>query len=179
MCTDFGFTPRSGIECELLRLYIMSGHDLAFGDGDMYVKINLLTNKGHKVGVSIVTEVDKDTAHPKWNEMFIVKVSPAEHKLQMQVYSRDDFLGLVEIPLSVKEVSREPSGIKFWEIIEGMRYDLKTECTKFDTKGQIEIYHAYISTYDQPIYEIRRQYKARGNTVSISQGSAQSHFYDP
>ena len=96
-----------------------------------------------------------------------------------QVYSRDDFLGLVEIPLSVKEVSREPSGIKFWEIDEGMCYDLKTECTKFDTKGQIEIYHAYISTYDQPIYEIRRQYKARGNTVSISQGLAQSHFYDP
>ena len=84
MCTDFGFTPRSGIECELLRLYIMSGHDLAFGDGDMYVKINLMTNKGQKVGVSIVTEVDKDTSHPKWNEMFIVKVSPAEHKLQMQ-----------------------------------------------------------------------------------------------
>ena len=100
MCTDFGFTPRSGIECELLRLYIMSGHDLAFGDGDMYVKFNLMTNKGQKVGVSIVTEVDKDTSHPKWNEMFIVKVSPADHKLQMQVYSRHSALKLEKSAIS-------------------------------------------------------------------------------
>lgn len=45
------------------------------------------------------------TLNPIWNEEFIFKVKPTEHKLVLQVFdenrlTRDDFLGMVEIPLA-------------------------------------------------------------------------------
>lgn len=45
------------------------------------------------------------TLNPVWNEEFIFKVKAAEHKLVLQVFdenrlTRDDFLGMVEIPLA-------------------------------------------------------------------------------
>lgn len=42
--------------------------------------------------------------NPEWNEEFIFRVKPTEHKLVLQVFdenrlTRDDFLGMVELPL--------------------------------------------------------------------------------
>lgn len=42
--------------------------------------------------------------NPKWNEEFIFRVKPTEHKLVFQVFdenrfTRDDFLGMVELTL--------------------------------------------------------------------------------
>jgi E3 ubiquitin-protein ligase NEDD4 len=42
--------------------------------------------------------------NPKWDEEFIFWVKPSEHKLVMEVFdenqlTRDDFLGMVELPL--------------------------------------------------------------------------------
>lgn len=42
--------------------------------------------------------------NPKWNEEFIFRVKPNEHKLVFQVFdenrfTRDDFLGMVELTL--------------------------------------------------------------------------------
>lgn len=47
----------------------------------------------------------KQTLNPVWNEEFIFKVKASEHKLVLQVFdenrlTRDDFLGMVEIPLT-------------------------------------------------------------------------------
>lgn len=44
------------------------------------------------------------TLNPKWDEEFIFRVKPSEHKLVMEVFdenrlTRDDFLGMVELPL--------------------------------------------------------------------------------
>lgn len=44
------------------------------------------------------------TLNPKWEEEFIFRVKPTEHKLVMEVFdenrlTRDDFLGMVELPL--------------------------------------------------------------------------------
>lgn len=44
------------------------------------------------------------TLNPTWNEEFVFRVKPAEHKLVFQVFdenrlTRDDFLGLVEVTL--------------------------------------------------------------------------------
>ena len=44
------------------------------------------------------------TLNPKWDEEFIFRVKPTEHKLVMEVFdenrlTRDDFLGMVELPL--------------------------------------------------------------------------------
>lgn len=44
------------------------------------------------------------TLNPVWNEEFVFRVKPAEHKLVFQVFdenrlTRDDFLGLVEVTL--------------------------------------------------------------------------------
>lgn len=45
------------------------------------------------------------TLNPKWDEEFLFRVKPSEHKLVMEVFdenrlTRDDFLGMVELPLS-------------------------------------------------------------------------------
>lgn len=46
----------------------------------------------------------QQTLNPKWEEEFIFRVKPTEHKLVMEVFdenrlTRDDFLGMVELPL--------------------------------------------------------------------------------
>lgn len=51
------------------------------------------------------TFIRQQTLNPVWNEEFIFKVKAAEHKLVLQVFdenrlTRDDFLGMVEIPLA-------------------------------------------------------------------------------
>jgi C2 domain len=53
------------------------------------------------------------TLEPHWNEEFIFRVKPAEHKLVLQVFdenrlTRDDFLGVVE--LSLQNLPKEQEG---------------------------------------------------------------------
>lgn len=44
------------------------------------------------------------TLNPKWDEEFVFRVKPEEHKIVMEVFdenrlTRDDFLGMIELPL--------------------------------------------------------------------------------
>lgn len=44
------------------------------------------------------------TLNPKWDEEFLFRVKPTDHKLLLEVFdenrlTRDDFLGMVELPL--------------------------------------------------------------------------------
>lgn len=94
---------------------------------DPYVRIDLNTVDGDINLDSVLTKTKKkvrkiapftqfaidnikhrpilQTLNPVWNEEFIFKVKAAEHKLVLQVFdenrlTRDDFLGMVEIPLA-------------------------------------------------------------------------------
>ena len=52
-----------------------------------------------KVIDSVLTKTKKRTLNPRWEEEFLFRVKPADHKLVMEVFdenrlTRDDFLGI-------------------------------------------------------------------------------------
>ncbi|CAG5014926.1 unnamed protein product [Parnassius apollo] len=93
----------------LLRLKIIGAYSLAkkdiFGASDPYVRIELQKIEGDVTVTTFLTKTKKKTLNPVWNQEFLFKVKPQEHKILIQVFdenrlTRDDFLGMVEIPLA-------------------------------------------------------------------------------
>ena len=135
--------PTSSTTSEFLRLKIISGHnlpnaDVGFGNkSDPYVKIHAPNHSPKK------TKTKKNTLNPKWDEEFIIKVSPGiEQKILLEVFdydhlTSDDFLGKVE--LNLDNMLKESVGIS----LSNTFYDLKTKDSK-PGKGRIEVYHAFI-----------------------------------
>ncbi|KRT85579.1 C2 domain containing protein, partial [Oryctes borbonicus] len=108
----YGYIPRLGIgdysdePTSNLRIKVVRGIGLAkkdiFGASDPYVRIDLNTINGDETIDSVLTKTKKKTLNPVWDEEFIFRVKPAEHKLVLQVFdenrlTRDDFLGMVEL----------------------------------------------------------------------------------
>ena len=69
------------------------------GRSDPYLKIDLVANNDdNEVIDSVRTETKKRTLNPDWDEEFVFRVKPAEHKLVLKIFdedkwSTDDFLG--------------------------------------------------------------------------------------
>lgn len=135
-----------------LRLKVIAGHQLAkkdiFGASDPYVRVDLNTISGDQTIDSALTKTKKKTVNPVWEEEFIFRVKPIEHKLVLQVFdenrlTRDDFLGMVELTLI--NVPKEQEG----RIIPARRYCLRPRSNhssqRSRVKGTLEVYHAYIS----------------------------------
>ena len=63
------------------------------------MKIDLVANNDdNEVIDSVRTETKKRTLNPDWDEEFVFRVKPAEHKLVLKIFdedkwSTDDFLG--------------------------------------------------------------------------------------
>ncbi|KAL1513119.1 hypothetical protein ABEB36_002580 [Hypothenemus hampei] len=117
-----------------------------FGASDPYVRIDLLHINGQEIIDSVLTRTRKKTLNPEWNEEFMFKVKPNEHKLVLQVFdenrlTRDDFLGMVE--LSLVNLPKEQEG----RIIPPVKYLLRPRSAKSRVRGHLEIYHAYL--YDR------------------------------
>ncbi|XP_055517224.1 E3 ubiquitin-protein ligase NEDD4-like isoform X1 [Leucoraja erinacea] len=91
----------------ILRVRILAGMGLAkkdiLGASDPYAKVSLYDPiKGELA--SVQTKTIKKTLDPKWNEEFYFRVHPGHHRILFEVFdenrlTRDDFLGLVDIPL--------------------------------------------------------------------------------
>ncbi|KAI5636492.1 WW domain-containing protein [Phthorimaea operculella] len=101
--------PGTEENSHLLRLRVVGAHSLAkkdiFGASDPYVRVELQKVEGDVTIETFLTKTKKKTLNPVWNQEFVFRVKPAEHKLLIQVFdenrlTRDDFLGMVEIPLS-------------------------------------------------------------------------------
>ncbi|XP_017889147.1 E3 ubiquitin-protein ligase NEDD4 isoform X2 [Ceratina calcarata] len=131
-----------------LRLKVIAGHHLAkkdiFGASDPYVRVDLNTISGDQTIDSALTKTKKKTVNPVWEEEFIFRVKPIEHKLVLQVFdenrlTRDDFLGMVELTLI--NVPKEQEG----RTIPARRYCLRPRSQRSRVKGTLEVYHAYIS----------------------------------
>ncbi|XP_014468262.1 PREDICTED: E3 ubiquitin-protein ligase NEDD4 isoform X3 [Dinoponera quadriceps] len=135
-----------------LRLRVIAGHQLAkkdiFGASDPYVRVDLNTINGDHTVDSALTRTKKKTLNPVWEEEFIFRVKPVEHKLVLQVFdenrlTRDDFLGMVELTLI--NLPKEQEG----RVIPGRFYVLRPRSNhssqRSRVKGTLEVYHAYIS----------------------------------
>lgn len=131
----------------LLRLKIIAGHNLAkkdiFGASDPYVKIDVIRDEDEAVIDSVFTKTMKRTLNPKWNEEFIFRVKPGIHHLSIEVFdenrlTRDDFLGVVELPL--QNIPRERAD----RTISHKNYILRPRTSKSKVRGHLQIYHAYL-----------------------------------
>lgn len=129
----------------LLRLKIIAGHNLAkkdiFGASDPYVRVDLLPGDKDTVLDTYITKTKKRTLNPIWDEQFLLQVSPSQ-VLKIEVFdenrlTRDDFLGLVEVPLH--NIPTERPG----RTINAKHYILRPRSSKSRVKGYLEIYHAY------------------------------------
>ncbi|XP_070521583.1 E3 ubiquitin-protein ligase Nedd-4 isoform X2 [Cardiocondyla obscurior] len=141
-------------ETSKLRLKVIAGHHLAkkdiFGASDPYVRVDLNTINGNQTVDSALTRTKKKTLNPVWEEEFIFRVKPVEHKLVLQVFdenrlTRDDFLGMVELTLI--NLPKEQEG----RSIPARNYVLRPRSQRSRVKGTLELYHAYIS--DSPNIE--------------------------
>ncbi|XP_051892691.1 E3 ubiquitin-protein ligase NEDD4-like isoform X12 [Pristis pectinata] len=96
-------------ESRVLRVKVISGIDLAkkdiFGASDPYVKLSLYVADENRELALIQTKTIKKSLNPKWNEEFLFRVNPQNHRLLFEVFdenrlTRDDFLGQVDVPLN-------------------------------------------------------------------------------
>ncbi|GFG35290.1 hypothetical protein Cfor_01348 [Coptotermes formosanus] len=136
-----------------LRLRVIAGHELAkkdiFGASDPYVRIDLNTIIGDETVDSVLTKTKKKTLNPQWNEEFIFRVKPAEHKLVLQVFdenrlTRDDFLGMVELTLLNLPREQEGRTILPKQYILRPRSSVLRHSARSRVKGHLELYHAFI-----------------------------------
>uniref|UniRef100_A0A182QWG1 E3 ubiquitin-protein ligase n=1 Tax=Anopheles farauti TaxID=69004 RepID=A0A182QWG1_9DIPT len=134
-----------------LRIKIVAGLQLAkkdiFGASDPYVRIDVNLINGDATVQSMFTKTKKKTLHPKWNEEFILRVRPSEHKLVLQVFdenrlTRDDFLGMVE--LSLDQLPKERPGVD----IPIRSYPLRPRSARSNVRGELQLYHAFIVDQD-------------------------------
>ncbi|XP_067015610.1 E3 ubiquitin-protein ligase Nedd-4 isoform X2 [Anabrus simplex] len=130
-----------------VRLRVIAGHQLAkkdiFGASDPYVRIDLNTINGDETIDSVLTKTKKKTLNPQWNEEFIFRVKPTEHKLVLQVFdenrlTRDDFLGMVEVNL--QNLPKEQEG----RSIPPKQHILRPRSVRSRVKGHLELYLAFI-----------------------------------
>ncbi|XP_072943034.1 E3 ubiquitin-protein ligase Nedd-4 isoform X2 [Epargyreus clarus] len=132
----------------LLRLKIVGAYSLAkkdiFGASDPYVRVELQKVDGDVIVETFLTKTKKKTLNPVWNQEFVFRVKPQEQKLLIQVFdenrlTRDDFLGMVEIPLatapSETAASARPANTK---------YPLRPRSARSRVRGHIEVYHALV-----------------------------------
>lgn len=133
----------------LLRLRIIAGRNLAkkdiFGASDPYVKIDVIRDEDDAVIDSVYTKTKKRTLNPTWNEEFIFRVRPAFHHLAIEVFdenrlTRDDFLGIVELPLHNIPHERPDRQVAL------KQYLLRPRSPKSKVKGHLQVYHAYLAS---------------------------------
>uniref|UniRef100_A0A1B0A6K1 E3 ubiquitin-protein ligase n=1 Tax=Glossina pallidipes TaxID=7398 RepID=A0A1B0A6K1_GLOPL len=143
-----------------LRINVLTGKSLAkkdiFGASDPYVRIDLNTINGDINIDSVLTKTKKKTLNPTWNEEFIFRVKPSEHKLVFQVFdenrlTRDDFLGMVELTLVNLPTEQEGRAIgpqtyplRPRRSVGFIIYFIYEQSAKSRIKGTLEIYHAFM-----------------------------------
>ncbi|CAL1688507.1 unnamed protein product [Lasius platythorax] len=155
----YGYNPTVGVDGDSgdettskLRLKVIAGHHLAkkdiFGASDPYVRVDLNTINGDQTVDSALTRTKKKTLNPVWEEEFIFRVKPVEHKLVLQVFdenrlTRDDFLGMVELTLINLPKEQEGRAIPARNYVLRPRSNHSSQRSR--VKGTLELYHAYVS----------------------------------
>lgn len=140
----------------LLRLKIVGAYSLAkkdiFGASDPYVRVELQQVDGDVTVETFLTKTKKKTLNPVWNQEFVFRVKPQEQKLLIQVFdenrlTRDDFLGMVEIPLTSTPYESAASPRPPIN-----KYPLRPRrsVARSRVRGYIEVYHALVGRVGDP-----------------------------
>uniref|UniRef100_A0A6P7FZ82 E3 ubiquitin-protein ligase n=1 Tax=Diabrotica virgifera virgifera TaxID=50390 RepID=A0A6P7FZ82_DIAVI len=139
-----------------LRLRVICAKNLMkkdiFGASDPYVRIDLNSVNGDETIDSVLTKTKKRTLSPEWNEEFIFRVKPGEHKLVLQVFdenrlTRDDFLGMVELPLLNLPKEQPERNIPPVKYLLQPRSDFSARSR---VRGHLELYHAFLFDSNLP-----------------------------
>ncbi|XP_053660446.1 E3 ubiquitin-protein ligase Nedd-4-like [Anopheles marshallii] len=169
------FTANDEDAC-YVRIKVLGASGLAkkdiFGYSDPYVKIEQNTITGDVNVDHMVTKTKRRTLNPVWNEEFVFRVEPNEHKLVFQVYdenrlTRDGFMGLVELTLI--NLPHENDS----RTITPQRYTLRAKrqfSLRLATKvrGTLELYHAIMRNDDPAIGRTRSAMSVSNRTSATS-----------
>eukprot|EP00088_Acartia_fossae_P069938 TRINITY_DN9237_c0_g1_i1.p1 TRINITY_DN9237_c0_g1~~TRINITY_DN9237_c0_g1_i1.p1 ORF type:complete len:874 (-),score=165.88 TRINITY_DN9237_c0_g1_i1:8-2629(-) len=151
--------PGSSERTKVVRLKVIRAMNLAkkdiFGASDPYVRIDLVTSQGDEVIDSVLTKTKKRTLNPKWEEEFLLRLKPADHKIVLEVFdenrlTRDDFLGRVEIDrLNTSGViPKERGGMVISN--NNKSYILQPRSIRSKVRGCLVLYLAYIEETTPP-----------------------------
>uniref|UniRef100_A0A182JS61 HECT-type E3 ubiquitin transferase n=1 Tax=Anopheles christyi TaxID=43041 RepID=A0A182JS61_9DIPT len=159
-----------------VRIKVLGASGLAkkdiFGYSDPYVKIEQNTITGDVNVDHMVTKTKRRTLNPIWNEEFVFRVKPNEHKLVFQVFdenrlTRDGFMGLVDLTLINLPHESEQRAIA------PQRYTLRAKrqsSLRVSTKvrGTLELYHAIMRDDDPAIGRTRSALSVSNRTSATS-----------
>jgi E3 ubiquitin-protein ligase NEDD4 len=149
--------PGSSERPKVVRLKVIRAQNLAkkdiFGASDPYVRIDLVTSQGDEVIDSVLTKTKKRTLNPRWEEEFLLRLKPAEHKIILEVFdenrlTRDDFLGRVEIDKLNTQglIPKERTGVTN----NYKSYILQPRSARSKVRGFLLLYLAYIEETTPP-----------------------------
>jgi len=163
----YGFKQQDGQGHRLIRVEVLSGHQLCkkdiFGASDPYVKVTLYKPRSNgKIDREIdnvETKTKKRTLEPKWNEVFFFRAKPRENRLIFTVFdqnrvTRDDFLGLVDIPLNSSYVHANSSSADYRE------FHLRPRSTKSRVKGFLRLKLSYEDSQQENVQQTVDQSEA-------------------
>ncbi|XP_022094615.1 E3 ubiquitin-protein ligase NEDD4-like [Acanthaster planci] len=164
MATILGLPEISGEvpgTSRILKVRILQGVSLAkkdiFGASDPYVKIRLYRGDADDGEIACVqTKTIKRTLNPKWFEEFVFRVNPRDNRLLFEVFdenrlTRDDFLGMVDIPLA--NIPTEQEGT--WH--HHKDYLLRQRSPRSRVRGFLRLTIAYLRDESVPDAEPRRE----------------------
>ncbi|KAA0196018.1 E3 ubiquitin-protein ligase Nedd-4 [Fasciolopsis buskii] len=141
-CTD---------ETRLLKIRVIKARDLMkkdiFGASDPYCKILLYKNNRSTsiVCSPVQTRTVKRSLNPVWNEEIIFRVNPFENRLVFELFdenriTRDDFLGVVSLPLAQLEIGTEGSGQR----LVPRCFVLHPRSSRSRIRGNLHLYLVYL-----------------------------------
>ncbi|XP_033634240.1 E3 ubiquitin-protein ligase NEDD4-like isoform X1 [Asterias rubens] len=176
MATILGLPEDSGRspgELRILKVKILQGVSLAkkdiFGASDPYVRIRQFRGDVESGEISTVqTKTIKKTLNPKWYEEFLFRVDPRDNRLLIEVFdenrlTRDDFLGMVEFPLTNIPTERENT----WN--HHKDYLLRQRSPRSKVRGFLQMTIAFLRDDTVPDVEQRREEETDWELVDVDE----------
>ncbi|KJE88728.1 Nedd4 protein [Capsaspora owczarzaki ATCC 30864] len=161
----------SNEQSHILRVTVYGATNLAkrdfFGAADAYCKLWIDNGVQEKT-----TSVQRRTLSPQWEEQFYFHVVPARSVLHLHVFdkhtiTRDDFLGMIEIPLvSFPVIGNQSTNPQADRLLS---YTLRPRTSKTKVKGELSVRLCYLLNMPQGAF-----LAVPGGTQRVRSSSASS-----
>ncbi|XP_071478227.1 E3 ubiquitin-protein ligase NEDD4-like [Diadema antillarum] len=162
----------------IVKVRIIEGRALAkkdiFGASDPYVRIKLFRGDRDDGGISVVqTRTIKKTLNPKWYEDFLFRVNPRDNKLLFEVFdenrlTRDDFLGVVEIPL------HNLPTVGPGQELQDKGYVLRPRSSRSRVRGSLRMALGFVHEENVPDLEVQQEEEEEEHDWEIVDANAEN-----